>query len=224
MSRPRSATRTSRPQGAPEQERTGVLRRLFSGLGASLRYGFASLFTVAFALLVALVWFGSTMPDAPADTATATDAIVVLTGGEKRLEAGVDLLRQQKAPRLYVSGVNQRLEKGELLKQAGNPPPDLAARIEFDVRAGSTAGNAKETARWFNSHNLKSMRLVTANYHMRRSVLQFERELPRARLIRHPVVPPHLGPGEWWSNRIGIETVAREFVKYVATLLGFASD
>jgi uncharacterized SAM-binding protein YcdF (DUF218 family) len=68
------------------------------------------------------------------------------------------------------------------------------------------------------------MRLVTANYHMRRSLLEFEREMPNARVIPHPVVPRQLDRRAWWSNRVGFETVAREFVKYVAVLLGFASD
>jgi uncharacterized SAM-binding protein YcdF (DUF218 family) len=217
--------RTARSRGFIEPPaQPGVLRRALQSAGRVLRLTFASVFTAGFAIFAGLLWFGSTMPQAPAHTDATTDAIVVLTGGEKRLEEGVELLRQRMAPRLYVSGVNQRIDKAELLKQAGNPTSEIADKIEFDARAGNTAGNAKETARWFNSHNFKSMRLVTANYHMRRSLLEFEREMPNARVIPHPVVPRQLDRRAWWSNRVGFETVAREFVKYVAVLLGFASD
>lgn len=222
MTRPDIDPRRSRSRGFVEPEpQRGIVGRFFSNLYLLLRVAAAAAFTLTFAFVVALVWFGFSMPAGPADTTTKTDAIIVLTGGEKRLRAGVDLLRRDIAPRLYVSGVNPKIEKPELLKLAGNPPDDVAARIEIDIRAANTRGNAKQSANWFNSRNLRSMRLVTGNYHMRRSLLQFGRALPRARIIPHPVVPQGLEPQRWWTNTLGIKTVAEELVKYGAALVGY---
>lgn len=222
MTRPKIDPRLSRSRGFVEPEpQRGPATRVFSQLYLLLRVATAGIFTFAFAFAAALVWFGFTMPGGSTDTVSKTDVIVVLTGGEKRLKAGVDLLRQNMAPRLYVSGVNPKIEKPDLLKLAGSPPEDIAARIEIDIRAANTRGNAKESALWFNSRNLRSLRLVTGNYHMRRSLLQFGRALPRARIIPHAVVPQGLEPQRWWTNLIGIRTVAEEFVKYGAALVGY---
>ncbi len=222
MTRPSIDPKASRSRGfIPPPPDRGPLGRFMMGLYLALRVTVAGALTLAFALAAALVWFGFTMPGLPADAQSKTDAIIVLTGGEKRLEVGVDLLRQNLAPRLFVSGVNLKTEKPELLRLAGNPPDEVAARIEIGYRAANTRGNAHESAAWFNSRNSKSLRLVTGNYHMRRSLLQFGRALPRARIVPHPVVPQGLEPQRWWTTGPGVRIVAEEFVKYAAALVGY---
>lgn len=189
-----------------------------------IRFAVAAALTAAFAALALLLWFGVTMPGAPDDDATKTDAIVVLTGGEARIEVAYGLLQKDLGRRLFVTGVDQKVTKPDLLKRLGDPSADLAARIELGFRATDTVGNANETAAWFNSQNMKTMRLVTANYHMRRSGLLFRRAMPDARIIAHPVVPKGLGPAEWLSSRQTTEAVARELVKFVATFLSIPVD
>src|SRR5262249_35504427 len=142
--------------------------------------------------LAALLWFGFTMPDAAEEPSARTDAIVVLTGGEDRLETAFGLLQKGLASRLYVTGVGEKVTKPELLKRLGDPSAEIAARIELGFRAANTRGNAAETAAWFNSQSMRSLRLVTANYHMRRSLLLFRRALPDANIVAHPVVPKRL--------------------------------
>ncbi len=199
-------------------------RRTLGVVGNIVGVTLATALTAGFAGFVGLIWFGSAMPSQPADAGTKTDAIAVLTGGEKRLEAGFDLLSKGTANRLYVTGVNRRVEKADLLKLAGNPPPEIAAKVELGYRAGNTRGNAEETATWFNSQNLKSLRLVTGNYHMRRSLLYFGRSLPNATIVAHPVVPAGLGPGEWWTNSASFVIVAREYLKYLAAVVRLSDD
>ena len=110
------------------------------------------------------------------------------------------------------------------MKRLGDPPAELASRIELGFRAADTIGNANETAGWFNSQEMKSMRLVTANYHMRRSQLLFRRAMPDARILAHPVTPRGLGENEWWKDRHSLAVVAREMAKYFATLLHVPVD
>ena len=217
--RPRIDPRHARSRGFLEPpRRTGPVLQLVLFVWFLIRFAVAAAVTAAFGAIAILLWFGFTMPDAPADAAEKTDAIVVLTGGEARIEAAYQLLQKDLGRRLFVTGVAPKVPKAELLKRLGDPPAELAARIEFESQAIDTIGNANKTAAWFNSQSLKSMRLVTANYHMRRSLLLFRRAMPGARILAHPVVPKGLGAGEWWTTRQGTEAVARELAKYLATL------
>ena len=61
--------------------------------------------------LAGLIWF-ATVPS-PANAAGPTDAIVVLTGGHLRLHSGIDLLRDGKGQKLFVSGVNHHVHLEE---------------------------------------------------------------------------------------------------------------
>ncbi len=172
-----------------------------------------------FAWAAGLVWFVGSMNHSPADTTTRTDAIVVLTGGSKRLKAGIELLKRDSAPVLFLSGVNRKVEMRDILRLAGNPPAPLAKRIVLGYRAEHTRGNAAETALWFNSGNRKSLRLVTANYHMPRSLLELRRELPDAIMIANPVAPISVQPGRWWRSARGLTVVFKEYNKYLLAML-----
>ena len=220
--------RTARSRGFVEpQRRPGLLMQLVLFLWFLIRFAVAAAVTAAFAGFVLLLWFGFTMPEGPQDVTTKTDAIIVLTGGADRIEEAYALLQKDLARRMYVTGVDTT--KPVLLKRLGDPPPELAARIELGPRAADTRGNAKETAAWFNSQGLRSMRLVTANYHMRRSVLWFRRDMPDPQIVEHPVVPnglslrclPNTGANcaAWWSRHETSWRVAKELIAYGAAVL-----
>lgn len=197
----------------------GFGRRALGALLGALRLGVATAMTAAFLWLCGFLWFGFTLAQAPANETSRTDAIVVLTGGAGRIEAGMQALQKNLAPVLFLTGVNPRVDRAEILRLAGNPPPEIAQRIQLGYRADTTRGNAAETAAWFNSRNFRSLRLVTGHYHMRRSALEFARDLPRARIVEHPVVPPGLGPAEWWTNERGLMVILREYNKFLAALV-----
>ncbi len=225
--------RTARSRGFVEPPRAlGLFIQIVLFVWFVIRVAVAGAITAAFGALVLLLWFGFTMPEAPADTTTRTDAIVVLTGGDKRIEEAYALLQKDLARRMYVTGVDTT--KPVLLKRLGDPPAELAARIELGPRAANTRGNARETAAWFNSQGLRSMRLVTANYHMRRSLLWFRRDMPDPQIVEHPVVPHGMavrcpeaaGPdcAPWWARYRTIHTVAKELIAYAAALVYITRD
>lgn len=225
---PRIDPRTARSRGFVEPPRAlGLFLQLVLFVWFLIRLAVAAALTAAFAALVLLLWFGFTMPDGPAGAEAKTDAIVVLTGGGDRIEQAYRLVEKGLANRLYVTGVAEKVTKEQLLKRLGDPPAELAARIQLGFRAADTRGNATETAAWFNSQNLRSMRLVTGNYHMRRSALWFRRAMPDALIIEHPVVPrglsvacrPPEAPCErWWSKYETSWLVAKELVAYVGAI------
>jgi uncharacterized SAM-binding protein YcdF (DUF218 family) len=166
-----------------------------------------------------LVWFAGLSPPREAETA-ATDAIVVLTGGSQRLQSGLDLLREGKGRKLFISGVNHQVELGDLLRVAGHPP-DWAATccIILGHDADNTLGNARETARWMQQEGYHSLRLVTAWYHMRRSLLEFQRAMPGIAILPHPVFPDRMQQRHWWEERATATLIVGEYDKYLATLL-----
>jgi uncharacterized SAM-binding protein YcdF (DUF218 family) len=177
---------------------------------------------VALAWIAGFVWFAQTMPgDTPTDV-TPTDAIVVLTGGSERLGEGLKLLLQNRAAHLFVSGVHPGVTVDELLRvyqvDAARAPGDIA----IGYRAGNTEGNAEETAAWMTGHGFRSLRLVTANYHMRRSLLEFSHAMPDVRIVAHPVFPEPVYPSRWWRSGQAISVVGGEYVKYLVALLRIA--
>jgi uncharacterized SAM-binding protein YcdF (DUF218 family) len=215
---PRINPRTARSRGFVEPPyRPGPIMQFILFVWFLIRFVVASAVAAAFVGFAVLLWFGFTMPEEPEEAETKTDAIVVLTGGGGRLEHGYELLKRGLAARLLVTGAGEKTTKEALLKQRlGEVPSDLAARIQLDHRAEDTKGNAEQTANWFNSQNLKSMRIVTSNYHMRRAYLQFRRAMPDARILISPVVPKGYGVNEWWTHREGVIKVAEELGATIA--------
>ncbi len=88
-----------------------------------------------------------------------------------------------------MSGVHQGVAIADLLRVAHHGPDWLACCIVLGHEADSTLGNALETAVWMRHEGYESLRLVTADYHMRRSLIDFERVMPDIRIIANPVFP-----------------------------------
>lgn len=189
-------------------------------LARSLRTATLIVLAVGIAWLGGLLWFGASMPRQAAEGTSRTDAIVVLTGGAERLAEGGRLLNSGSAGWLFVSGVNIGVAKPAVLRIAGIKKPRLIGSLVLGYRARNTRQNAQETALWLKARGFTSIRLVTANYHMRRATLEFRRVLPRTRIVTHPVFPQPVNPGPWWQNFTAISVVAGEYNKYLAALLG----
>jgi uncharacterized SAM-binding protein YcdF (DUF218 family) len=197
------------PAADPGSRRTGRLRLL-----AGIVLGLPLLW------LVGLVWFADTMPSAVADPDGETDAIVVLTGGSQRLEAGLTLLAAGKAKKLFVSGVHRGVAIGDLLHALHQAPSAaVACCIELGHDADSTYGNAVETASWMRREGFASLRLVTASYHMRRSLFEFGRAMPAIRMIAHPVFPERVRLADWWESPGTAALIVEEYDKYLGARL-----
>ncbi|MFL5269110.1 MAG: YdcF family protein [Stellaceae bacterium] len=170
--------------------------------------------------LAGLVWFATPprteLPQEP------TDAIVVLTGGSMRLQSGLELLREGKGRRLFISGVNQQVELDDLLRVSGNflywIPDWAACCVVLGHEASNTLGNARETAWWMRQQGFHSLRLVTAWYHMPRSRLEFGRAMPDIEIVAHPVFPDQVKQEHWWAWRGTAALMVGEYVKYLGAL------
>lgn len=127
------------------------------------------------------------LPPAASTTIEKADAIVALTGGAGRLKAAVSLLENKKAGRLLISGVHKDVMGHELPTVTGTNPDLFKCCVDLDYAADSTYGNARETHAWVEKHKYKSLIVVTAHYHMPRSIALFRRTMPDVHLIPYPV-------------------------------------
>jgi uncharacterized SAM-binding protein YcdF (DUF218 family) len=107
-----------------------------------------------------------------------TDAIVVLTGGAKRLERGIELLQRDRAQRLLVSGVARTVRPVELAAKYRTDPKLFACCIDLGRESVDTRSNAEEVSRWVAKYRFRSIRLITTDWHMPRARLELSRRLP----------------------------------------------
>jgi uncharacterized SAM-binding protein YcdF (DUF218 family) len=105
-----------------------------------------------------------------------TDGIVVLTGGAKRMERGLDLMKRGKAKRMLVSGVDRAVRPIELATHHNADPALFECCIDLGREAVDTRSNAEETVRWVRKHKLRTVRLVTTDWHMPRASFELSRQ------------------------------------------------
>jgi uncharacterized SAM-binding protein YcdF (DUF218 family) len=153
-----------------------------------------------------------------------TDAIIVLTGGGDRLAEGFRLLDRGLAKRLLVSGVAQGVTLAQLIDRLGDQKEsvptaaELSCCVTLGYAAESTVGNAEESADWLHSNGARSVRLVTANYHMLRSQLEFRRALSGITVIANPVFPPEVRDPYWFVRPHTVLLLMNEYNKYLIAL------
>ena len=188
------------------------------GLVASL--GFAGVLTglggfLAFIVLIAQT-SASPAPGSP-EASRTSDAIVVLTGGDARLEAGMDLLAGKRGKRLLISGVNADIDRAQIRNLIA--PPVVAhfdCCVDLDKSAANTIGNAVETARWAGEHHYSRVLVVTANYHMPRALAEMNMAAPQIQWVPYAVAPEDMHLADWWRWPGSARLLFSEYVKYLA--------
>lgn len=170
-------------------------------------------------------WFITQVPAVPTDSLQVTDAVIVLTGGSGRVSHGLNRVKQGLAKQIFISGVNDDATAEHVILGAiTNEVPELlesdSAQLVLGYQATSTIGNADETKKWVEKNGVHSIRLVTANYHMPRSMLEFRRTMPKSlRILPDPVFPEGFERAEWWRGGNSSHLLLSEYHKYVAAYL-----
>ena len=205
----------SRPLGAAGAKASSPRSTVLS----ALRYPTISVLVAGALFAVGFAWFANhvshlTTPKNPG----VADAIIVLTGGQARLNAALDLLKSGKGQRLLISGVNPRADLDDLRAATGGDKTLFNCCVDIDHAALDTIGNAEESAKWVESHAYQSVILVTNNYHMPRSLLEMGRLLGEAELRPYPVVNTRLDEGAWMTKPAALRVLFTEYTKYLASL------
>jgi uncharacterized SAM-binding protein YcdF (DUF218 family) len=176
---------------------------------------------MAFATLVIVwalggLWFAANVVTMkPQDINLQTDAIIVLTGGDKRVNMGLDLLADGKAKKLFISGVNPQVKAEELVSLWPGDKEKILCCISLGYTASDTGSNAMESDEWITANGIESIRLVTSNYHMARSNLIFHQKMPNLEIIKHPVTPDDFEP---WGKQFW-PLAFEEYNKFLLTWL-----
>ncbi len=143
---------------------------------------------------IGFLWFVVALPQ-PATQAVKTDAVIVPTGGPGRIARGLAVLNSGEAKRMLVSGVDPEVRPQEFAAQFGVSPRQMACCISLGFTAVDTRSNAAETAKWVAQNEIRSLRLVTTDWHMRRAAGELDRMLPGTVTVIRDAVPsqPNLG-------------------------------
>jgi uncharacterized SAM-binding protein YcdF (DUF218 family) len=185
-----------------------ALKRFFTVLSASVIL-FFFLWIGGF-----VVFTGSVAAMKEPRTVETTDGIIALTGGTNRVTRALDLMQNKKAKGLLVSGVNPNVRLRELLG-LHDTKLETPCCITLGRMADNTIGNANEARDWVNANSFKSIRIVTANYHMPRALLEFHHALPDVAIIPHPILPQNFSPRtvNYWK------LCFTEYHKFLVTLI-----
>ncbi|MBV9905230.1 MAG: YdcF family protein [Alphaproteobacteria bacterium] len=166
--------------------------------------------------LVGFLVFLAMVPSHPTEPLKA-DAIVALTGGNTRLDAAVALLEGGTGKRLLITGVNRASTKAQI-KVLYDGGRKFDCCTDMGYAAEDTYGNAEEAAAWMALHHFHSLILVTANYHMPRSLRLFHAAMPTVRLVAYPVEPQGVDIRAWWHPGT-LHLLHNEYLKYLTSLM-----
>jgi uncharacterized SAM-binding protein YcdF (DUF218 family) len=159
-------------------------------------------------------WFIWSVPTQEVQLNGSADGIVVLTGGSSRVADAIELLSEGRGKRLLITGVHRATTSAEIARVAPAYGRLIACCVDLDHSALNTVGNALETKRWANSHRIRSLIVVTSNYHMPRAMAELARRLPDVFLIPFPVVTEKMRNDTWWSPATA-KLLLSEYLKYI---------
>lgn len=166
-------------------------------------------------LVLGFILFATVVTRAPSPADAHADGIVVLTGGGQRIAEGARLLSEGRAQRMLISGVYRQTGKRALLKISGLPEDKFDCCVDIGYAALDTAGNADETRNWASERRYTTLIVVTASYHMPRSLAELSLALPTANLIPHPIVPKSFMTKRWWLNASLTRVLLSEYLKFL---------
>ncbi len=169
--------------------------------------------SIAMAGFIAFALSATTVQPPSAEDA---DAIVVVTGGEDRINVALGLLRQGVGRRLLISGVNPRTSKGAIREHTGEDRRLFECCIDIGREAHDTIGNAEETRDWAAQRRYRRLIVVTSGYHMPRTLAEFSRVMPSVRFIAHPVFSRNVRDHVWWQSPGTLRFLLGEYVKFIA--------
>ncbi len=163
--------------------------------------------------LFGFVVFAHYINTPPQDDTTHTDAIIALTGGRNRIAEAIKLLNTKKADYLFISGVEKNNNLQEILNH-NHIAVEAENKVILGKSAQNTVENAQESKNWMNTHNIKSIRLVTSNYHIPRSTIEFEAINPNLKIIKHPVYSERVNK-KWWTSWRTFSLIFSEYNKFL---------
>ena len=187
------------------------------------------LYTIGFFTFTALVIAPFVAPDRQVRLHEIRfDGGVVFSGDVNRIDKGFVLLNEQKVKKLLISGVGAHIRIDHIF-----PTNRSLARLDAHIRkccialgthATNTMGNVEETLGWAEKHHIKTLALITSDYHMPRSRVIFF--LKQSELEMQPVAVRNVDRENPLARRniAFLLKVFREYSKTLLTILWLAPE
>lgn len=191
-----------------------------------------SYFLLVLLLVAAAVWFGRYPLLAAAGRALVENdgpqkaqAIVVLGGDDYgcRIIKAAQLATEGYAPFVLVSGPRMLLghESDMTIQYAEQKgyPASLFHPLTDDTN--STRSETLFIGKYLREHGIRKILLVTSNFHTHRAAYLMRKQNPGLQVVVVPAPDPYFTSDGWWKTREGQKTFLIEWLKTVATWLGF---
>lgn len=143
--------------------------------------------------LFGFIWFAVSLPQPI--RGGKTDGVIVVTGGSGRIDRGIEALQKGWAGKMLVAGVDREVRPREFQVEYNVPTDLMECCITLGFESVDTRSNAREAAGWIEGNNIRSFRLVTTDWHMRRASFELIRKIPgNVAVIKDPIPSePSLG-------------------------------
>lgn len=159
-------------------------------------------------------------------TCVASDAIVVVSGGDTaaRTDEAIRLFQAGWAPTIIFSGAAADKDGPSnalvMQEQAITKGVPRDATIIEDT-SETTKQNAEKVKQYLEQKQTKRIVLVTSGYHMRRTSLEFSRQLGSGvTIVRHPVSSDSQWGPFWWLTPWGWWLSLSELIKIGVFYIG----
>lgn len=153
------------------------------------------------------------------DITEPADGIVVLTGGYSRIEGALELLKNKRGERLFISGVHPSTKRSELQRVTGGDATLFECCVDIDRSALDTVGNAVESIKWASANHYKRVIVVTNNYHIPRTMLELSRASQEIEFIAYPITNTNLKEGDWITRGQVVRVLLMEYIKYLGAIV-----
>ncbi len=145
------------------------------------------------------------------------DAIVVVSGGSKRIHHAINLYQKEYAPFLILSGASAKSPVSDAMrmKQLANVKGIPNKKILLEEKATNTLENALFVKKIVTKHKFKNIILVTSPYHQRRVYKTFKKVFEGKTIILQNA-PSIFSPWQyynWWKLDRGISLMISELSK-----------
>jgi len=143
---------------------------------------------------------------------TSIDAIVVLAGGEGRIQEAIDLYEQHKPSYLIISGVGKKFN---IKKYSAKTDLSIDEAVIIERFSESTVENAIEAFKILSDKKSSKILLLTSAYHMYRSLYVFKEVFPsETEFYPYPLETPNFTFNEWYKHPKSMYLISKEFLKY----------
>ena len=156
------------------------------------------------------------------DPINLSSKVVILTGGTNRIKEGFEVIYKLDKKsitnlKVLVSGTGKGFSKLSLQEKL-NPGFDLRlieCCVELDSVSHNTYSNAIETSKWVSKNNIEEILLITSNYHIPRSILEFQNKMPNLKILYYPIIPKKHQINKWLKSFETFSLIFIEYCKYI---------